>query len=223
MHARTRTPPYIDHLFSIKIDNLPYRSNMGDVERYFKKFGKVGDIYIPRDSRTHESRGFAFVRYYDERDAEDAISAMDGALMDGREIRVAMARNGRPANNPNNTQRQSGGSSRSHNRESSRDHYNRDRDRDDRGAYRGDRNTSSYGRDSFRDRRPSPRRHSPPRRHAHRSRSLDRSKKKSRSPVPSPRYHRRSPSKSPLRSQQEFRGSRSRSPSLSRHSFNNQF
>jgi len=69
MHARTRTPPYIDHLYSIKIDNLPFRSNMSQVERYFKKFGRVGDIYIPRDSSTHESRGFAFVRYYEERDA----------------------------------------------------------------------------------------------------------------------------------------------------------
>ena len=41
--------------------------------------------------------GFAFVRYYDKRDAEDAMDAMDGAIFDGRELRVQMARYGRPS------------------------------------------------------------------------------------------------------------------------------
>lgn len=43
-----------------------------------------------------ESRGFAFVRFYDKRDAEDALDAMDGRILDGRELRVQMARYGRP-------------------------------------------------------------------------------------------------------------------------------
>lgn len=50
------------------------------IYRYFKKFGELGDIYIPRDRHTHESRGFAFVRFYEERDAEDAMDAMDGKV-----------------------------------------------------------------------------------------------------------------------------------------------
>ena len=48
--------------------------------RYFKRYGEVGDIYIPRDRNTLESRGFAFVRFYEERDAEDAMDAMDGKV-----------------------------------------------------------------------------------------------------------------------------------------------
>ena len=48
--------------------------------RYFKRYGDVGDIYIPRDRTTLESRGFAFVRFYEERDAEDAMDAMDGKV-----------------------------------------------------------------------------------------------------------------------------------------------
>ena len=35
-------------------------------------------------------------RYYDKRDAEDAMDAMDGAIFDGRELRVQTARYGRP-------------------------------------------------------------------------------------------------------------------------------
>lgn len=38
---------------------------------------------------------FAF-RFYDKRDAEDALEAMDGRMLDGRELRVQMARYGRP-------------------------------------------------------------------------------------------------------------------------------
>lgn len=37
-----------------------------------------------------------FIRFYDKRDAEDALDAMDGRMLDGRELRVQMARYGRP-------------------------------------------------------------------------------------------------------------------------------
>lgn len=39
---------------------------------------------------------FFFSRFYDKRDAEDALDAMDGRMLDGRELRVQMARYGRP-------------------------------------------------------------------------------------------------------------------------------
>ncbi|XP_041362641.1 serine/arginine-rich splicing factor 2-like [Gigantopelta aegis] len=91
-----RSPPEVDGMYSLKVDNLTYRTTIEDLKRSFEKYGDVGDVYIPRDRFTRESRGFAFVRYYDKRDAEDAIDCMDGAVMDGREIRVQMARYGRP-------------------------------------------------------------------------------------------------------------------------------
>jgi len=39
----------------------------------------------------------SIIRFYDKRDAEDALDAMDGRLLDGRELRVQMARYGRPS------------------------------------------------------------------------------------------------------------------------------
>merc|ERR1719277_1090361 len=63
-----------------------------------EKYGKVGDIYIPKDKYTKESRGFAFVRYHDKRDAEDAMDALDGRMYDGRDLRIQMAKYGRPEN-----------------------------------------------------------------------------------------------------------------------------
>ncbi|XP_063916817.1 serine/arginine-rich splicing factor 2 isoform X2 [Zophobas morio] len=91
-----RPPPRIDGMVSLKVDNLTYRTTPEDLRRVFERCGDVGDIYIPRDRFTRESRGFAFVRFYDKRDAEDALDAMDGRMLDGRELRVQMARYGRP-------------------------------------------------------------------------------------------------------------------------------
>lgn len=59
----TRPPPKIDGMVSLKVDNLTYRTTSDDLRRVFERCGEVGDIYIPRDRFTHESRGFAFVRY----------------------------------------------------------------------------------------------------------------------------------------------------------------
>ena len=36
----------------------------------FEKYGDVGDVYLPVERESGRSRGFAFVRYYDKRDAE---------------------------------------------------------------------------------------------------------------------------------------------------------
>ena len=65
-------------MVSLKVDNLTYRTTNEDLEYLFEKFGKVGDIYIPRDKYTKESRGFAFVRFTDRRDAEDAMVSKSG-------------------------------------------------------------------------------------------------------------------------------------------------
>ncbi|CAH8513519.1 unnamed protein product [Schistosoma rodhaini] len=59
----------------------------------------TGDIYIPRDPYTFESRGFAFVRYCTDREADCAIRGMDGHKVDGREVRVQRAKYGRPTPN----------------------------------------------------------------------------------------------------------------------------
>ncbi|XP_017025724.1 serine/arginine-rich splicing factor 2 [Drosophila kikkawai] len=104
-----RPPPRIDGMVSLKVDNLTYRTTPEDLRRVFERCGEVGDIYIPRDRYTRESRGFAFVRFYDKRDAEDALDAMDGRMLDGRELRVQMARYGRPSSPTRSTSSRRGG------------------------------------------------------------------------------------------------------------------
>lgn len=57
-----RPPPRIEGMVSLKVDNLTYRTTPEDLRRVFERCGEVGDIYIPRDRFSRESRGFAFVR-----------------------------------------------------------------------------------------------------------------------------------------------------------------
>lgn len=52
------------------------------------RYGELGDVYMPRDLRSGEPRGFAFVRYMDQRDADDAIDRLDGEFFAGRELRI---------------------------------------------------------------------------------------------------------------------------------------
>ena len=47
-------------------------------------------------SNSLDSRGFGFVRFFDKRDAADAVKGMDGYELDGRDLRVDYARHERP-------------------------------------------------------------------------------------------------------------------------------
>ena len=57
-------PPDITKMVSLKVDGLSHRSTIEDLESLFEKYGRIGDVYIPKDYRTKESRGFGFVRFY---------------------------------------------------------------------------------------------------------------------------------------------------------------
>ncbi|XGW08973.1 hypothetical protein V3C99_011355 [Haemonchus contortus] len=91
-----RAPPPIEGLYSLKVDNISYNTTQADLRRMFDKYGEIGDIHIPRDKYTRQSKGFGFVRFYSRRDAEYAMDRTDGRWVEGREIRVAMARYERP-------------------------------------------------------------------------------------------------------------------------------
>lgn len=94
-----RGPPDISAMYSLKIDNLSYRTRPPDLQGEFSHFGEVGDIFIPRDRMTGDSRGFAFVRFRQKGDAERAMEGLNGKEIDGRAIRIEFAKYGRPEGN----------------------------------------------------------------------------------------------------------------------------
>jgi arginine/serine-rich splicing factor 2 len=52
-----------------------------DLFPYFDKYGKVVDIFIPRNRKTGDSRGFAFVRYKYADEAQKAVDRLDGIFI----------------------------------------------------------------------------------------------------------------------------------------------
>uniref|UniRef100_K3WQC2 RRM domain-containing protein n=1 Tax=Globisporangium ultimum (strain ATCC 200006 / CBS 805.95 / DAOM BR144) TaxID=431595 RepID=K3WQC2_GLOUD len=76
---------------SLLVRNVSRRLRPEDVRKEFERFGDVRDVYIPKDYYTREAKGFAFVEFKNERDANDARQGLDGVRIDGREIRVVFA------------------------------------------------------------------------------------------------------------------------------------
>ena len=70
MSGFRRPPSDVERMTSLRVGNLPFRAHSDDLLPLFEKYGDVGDVYIPLERGSGRSRGFAFVRYYDKRDAE---------------------------------------------------------------------------------------------------------------------------------------------------------
>ena len=49
MSYRQRPPLEVDHMTSLKVDNITYRTSPEALKRSFERYGDVGDVYIPRD------------------------------------------------------------------------------------------------------------------------------------------------------------------------------
>ena len=62
-----------------------------DLKDAFKEHGEVVHAKIIMDRETGKSRGFGFVEFESIEDASAAKEAMDGAELDGREIKVDFA------------------------------------------------------------------------------------------------------------------------------------
>nr|CAD2176832.1 unnamed protein product [Meloidogyne enterolobii] len=96
MSSRRGNDINFDELYSLKVDNLPYNTSVHELRRLFDRYGDIGDVYIPRDRYNNQSRGFGFVRFYSRKDADYACSRADGKQMNGRELRVSIAKYRRP-------------------------------------------------------------------------------------------------------------------------------
>lgn len=75
------------------VGNLSYETTEDSLRAAFEADGRqVTDVHLVIDRETGRPRGFGFVEMATEADAEAAISALDGADVDGRNIHVNAAR-----------------------------------------------------------------------------------------------------------------------------------
>ncbi|KAL5218046.1 hypothetical protein ABZP36_018730 [Zizania latifolia] len=80
---------------NLLVRNLRRDCRPDDLHRSFGKFGRVKDIYLPRDYYSGQPRGFGFIQYYDPEGAADAKHHMDGQILLGREVTVVFAQENR--------------------------------------------------------------------------------------------------------------------------------
>ncbi|KFA70423.1 hypothetical protein S40285_00551 [Stachybotrys chlorohalonatus IBT 40285] len=78
------------------IGGLAWHTQGDTLRQKFEEFGAVEEAVVVKDRDTGRSRGFGFVRYTQEGDAQKAIAAMNNVEFDGRLIRVDKASDNGP-------------------------------------------------------------------------------------------------------------------------------
>lgn len=74
------------------VGNLSFQATAADLTALFQPFGQIGRIHMVTDRETGRARGFAFVEMPNDAEAAQAIAALDGKEMGGRNLKVNEAR-----------------------------------------------------------------------------------------------------------------------------------
>ena len=74
------------------VGNLKYDVGNAELSQMFEGHGTVENASVISDRETGRSRGFGFVAMSSEDEAQAAISELDGQDVDGRNLRVNIAR-----------------------------------------------------------------------------------------------------------------------------------
>ena len=77
---------------NIFVGNLDFKATEEGVRSLFERYGAVNSARIMTDRETGRSRGFAFVEMENENEANNAINALNGYNLDGRNLNVNEAR-----------------------------------------------------------------------------------------------------------------------------------
>ena len=69
------------------VGGLAWATDSNGLRAAFEQYGKVTDAVVVQDRETQRSRGFGFVTFEKDEDGRSALQAMNGATLDGRQIR----------------------------------------------------------------------------------------------------------------------------------------
>lgn len=77
---------------NIYVGNLSFNTSSDELEKLFAEYGEVADAQVITDRETGRSRGFGFVEMGSTEAAESAISSLNGTDVDGRQLKVNVAK-----------------------------------------------------------------------------------------------------------------------------------
>jgi cold-inducible RNA-binding protein len=74
------------------VGNLSYDTTESELRDAFASYGTVESVNVITDNATGRSKGFGFVEFRDDKEAQAAIAGLNGTDMRGRAINVNEAR-----------------------------------------------------------------------------------------------------------------------------------
>ncbi|MGQ7870326.1 RNA recognition motif domain-containing protein [Sunxiuqinia sp. sy24] len=77
---------------NIYVGNLDYNLKEDELGGIFAEYGEVVSVKIVMDRETGRAKGFGFVEMAVEAEGEKAVEELDGAEVNGRNIKVNKAR-----------------------------------------------------------------------------------------------------------------------------------
>ncbi|KAI9126661.1 hypothetical protein K1719_002257 [Acacia pycnantha] len=78
------------------VSRLSFFTTVSHLRNLFSPFGKITEACLVKDPKTQRPKGFAFVSYESEIEAERAMNAMNARIIEGRLIFVEPAKATRP-------------------------------------------------------------------------------------------------------------------------------
>jgi RNA recognition motif-containing protein len=73
------------------VGNLNFNTTKEEVQALFSQVGELRDVFLPIDRESGRKRGFAFVEFTSDEDAQKAIEKFNGYELSGRPLRVNAA------------------------------------------------------------------------------------------------------------------------------------
>ncbi len=70
------------------VGNLSYDTDSSSLQQLFSQYGEIVSVNIITDRMTGRARGFGFVEMGTDEAAKAAIAGLNGAELDGRQLRV---------------------------------------------------------------------------------------------------------------------------------------
>ena len=77
---------------NLYVGNLPYEVDEKELQDLFARAGAVESVNVMRDQASGRARGFAFVEMSTDEEAQNAITALNGTQVGGRNLTVNEAR-----------------------------------------------------------------------------------------------------------------------------------